>query len=143
MAVPNSFYANALTLFATAQIDWVTDATKLVLVKTGGAPGVLYTPNLGTDTSLADVPLGSRIATSAAMTGKAGARGLLTADDVVFPFLVGPTVGALVVYKDTGIEATSPLILLFENAQNLPFVPYNNELTVQFPNGLGRLGLVA
>jgi hypothetical protein len=53
--------------------------------------------------------------------------------------VTGATVEALVLYKDTGTEATSPLILYLDTATGLPFTPNSGDVTISWDNGNSRI----
>ena len=101
----NSLYDKGREGFLDGSIDWDTDVIKVVACDSG------YTPNLLTDTDLADVTAGARVATSPALTSKTVTGGVADADDPVFSSVAaGKTIVRVVLYKDTGNQATSRLI---------------------------------
>jgi len=104
----NTIYPKGREGFAGGDVAWDTDTIKLVAVDAG------YTYDAAHD-FLADVGAGARVATSSAFTGKSITDGVLDADDVTLASLpAGDTITAIVVFQDTGVEATSRLILFFD-----------------------------
>ena len=101
----NGLYDKGREGFLDGSIDWDTDTIVAV------ACDADYTPNLATDDTLADIPAGGRVATSAALTSKTVAAGVADADDALFSAVPGgSTINRIVLVQDTGVEATSRLI---------------------------------
>lgn len=119
---------------ATIDLDWINDDIKAVLVDTGA-----YTVNLATHEFLSDIPVGARIATSSNLAGKTSTAGVADADDITFTGVTGATVEALVLYKDTGVAATSPLIAYIDSATGLPFTPNGSDVDVIWDSGANKI----
>lgn len=98
-------YAAGKEAFGNGQINWLTDDIRAVIVDSAD-----YTVDLATDATLADVPSGARIATTASLTGKTNVGGVLDAVDISVAGVTGDPAEAVVVYKHTGVEATSTLL---------------------------------
>lgn len=104
----NTIYPKGREGFAGGDVAWDTDTIKLLAVDAA------YVYDAAHD-FLADISAGARVATSAALTGKSITNGVLDADDVTLAALPpGDTITGVVVYQDTGNEATSRLILFFD-----------------------------
>lgn len=118
-------------------IDLIDDDIKVVLVDLDD-----YTFSAAHE-FLSAVPVAARVATSANLTGKSVSTvGVFDADDVTFASVTGDSAEALVLYKDTGIEATSPLIAYIDTVNaGLPVVPDGRDIQVQW-NATGIIGLV-
>lgn len=130
----NALYAKAKEALLGADLDLVTDNIKVVLVDTAD-----YTPNVATDDSLADIPAGARIATSANLSGKSITDGVFDADDVTFSSVVGDEAEALVIYKDTGVESTSTLIAYIDTGTGLPITPNSGNIILQWSGSLTKI----
>lgn len=126
----NALYDKSRQKFLEGGIAWLTDSIVPVLVDTGA-----YTPNLATHEFLSDVPSGARIKTGAPLTGKTSTAGVADADDLTLSSVSGPTCEALVLIKDTGSPATSPLIAYIDTASGLPATPTGGNILVQWDNG--------
>jgi hypothetical protein len=125
----SALYANAKALLLAGSLDWLTDTYKVALVTTSG--GGSYAVNLAADQYLSAIPGGAIVATSSALAGKATTGGAaLAATNTVFTALSGGVVGALVVFKDTGVPSTSPLVAYIDTATGLPFTPTGSDLTI-------------
>lgn len=133
----NRLYNPARQSFLEGGIAYLTDTIRLVLVGAG------YVPDTTTDQFLSSIPAGQRIATSSPLIGKTSTNGIANAAAVVYPPLSGPLVMYLVLYQDTGSDASSRLIALWDSAVNLPFMPNGGTLTVKWDtdanNGIFKL----
>lgn len=120
--------------FADADIDWLLDTIKVVLVDAAD-----YTVNLTTHEFLSDVPVGARVKTSGALTGKNSDAGVLDASDLLITSVSGDEFEAVVLFKDTGDPATSPLIAYIDSGTGLPFTPVGTDIMIQWSSGAYRI----
>lgn len=132
----NAIYDKALEAFANAQIAWLTDTIKAVLVDTNGQTPYAFDQ---THQFLSDVPVGARIATSPALGNKTNVSGILDADDVTFSGVSGQTAEAVVLFQDTGSAATSRLLCYIDTASGLPIAPNSGNITVSWDNGTFKI----
>lgn len=130
----NALFDKARQRFLEGQFNWNTDTIKAVLVDTG-----TYTPNLSAHEFLSDVGSGSRISTSGAFTGKATSGGAADANDVTFTSVTGASIEAIILYKDTGTDSTSPLIAFIDTATGLPITPNGGDIIVTWDNGANKI----
>lgn len=129
----NSLYDKGREKFASAQINWLTDDIRVVLVDTGA-----YTFSQ-THEFLSDVPVAARISSVVALSGKALVSGACDANDVTFPAVSGATIEAIVIYKGGGSDATSPLLAFFDTATGLPITPNTGDIIANWDNGVNRI----
>jgi hypothetical protein len=134
--VANALFDKARESFLSQSpaLDWDTDTIKVVLVDHG-----VDTPAPATDQFLSDIAAGARIATSGALTGKTVTAGVADAADVTIAAVSGASVESIVVYKDTGVDTTSPLIAFIDTATGLPFTPNGGDVTIQWDNGANKI----
>lgn len=128
----NSMYGKAKEAMLNAQLNFGSDSLKFVAVDTtGGATNYTFS---GAHQFLSDVAAGARRATSPALSGKTMTNGTFDAADIInaFPSLAGGAIEALILYKDTGVEATSNLICYFDTGGGLPFTPTGNNTDLVF-----------
>ena len=130
----NTLYDSARQGFLEAQINWLTDTMKVLLVDSGA-----YTPNVSTHQFLADIPISSRIAGPVTLTAKTTTGGAADAADVTFTSVSGASIDMIVIYKDTGTEATSPLIAMIDTATGLPITPNGGDIIVTWDNGVNKI----
>lgn len=130
----NALFDKARQRFLEGQFNWNTDTIKAVLVDTG-----TYTANLSAHEFLSDVGSGARISTSGAFTGKATTGGAADANDVTFTTVTGASIEAIILYKDTGTDSTSPLIAFIDTATGLPITPNGGDIIVTWDNGANKI----
>ncbi len=122
----NALYPKAKEKFLDALIDMPTDTIKIALIDTG-----VYTYS-GTD-EFFSAASSAVIGTAVTLASKTITNGVFDADNVTFTSVTGASVEALIIYKDTGSAATSPLILYIDvAASGLPVTPNGNNIDVQF-----------
>ena len=130
----NTLYDSARQGFLEAQINWLTDTVKVLLVDAGA-----YTPNVSTHHFLADIQFSSRIAGPVTLTSKTTAGGAADAADVTFTSVSGASIEMIIIYKDTGTEATSPLLAMIDTATGLPITPNGGDIIVTWDNGVNKI----
>lgn len=97
-------YPEAVDAFMVGDVDLLSDTIKAQLVDSSY---VVASP----DDFLAAVPAPARIGTAGTLTGKSVVAGEFFAADVTLgPIAAGDTIAAVVLYQDTGVEATSRLL---------------------------------
>ena len=128
----NSLYNKGREAFLTGAINWSVDNIKVALVDTGvysWAAGHQFHSDLS-----------GIVSVSANLTGKDVTDGIADALDVTFSNVAaGGNSEALVIYKDTGVSATSPLIAFIDTATGLPVTPNNGDIIVQWSNGANKI----
>jgi hypothetical protein len=129
----NALYDAGRNAFLTGGINWTSDTIKAVLVDAAD-----YTINLATHTSLADIPSIARVAT-ATLASKTASAGVADAADTVFSAVTGDQSELVILYKDTGTEATSTLIAAIDTATGLPVTPSGGNITVTWDNGANKI----
>ncbi len=130
----NTLYDYARQRFLEAQINWMTDTIKVLLVDTGA-----YTPQTSVHQYLSDIPTSARIAGPVTLTAKATTGGAADAADVTFPTVSGASIEAIVIYADTGTDSTSPLIAYIDTATGLPITPNGGDIIVTWDNGTNKI----
>ncbi len=126
----SSQYTKSLEKIIEGTIDLLADNLKLVMVDTAA-----YTVNLDTDEFLSSIPSGDRIATSGNLASKTITidtstnpdQVMFDAADGTFTAVSGDPTEAVVLIKDTGDPATSPLIAYFDGA-SVALTPNGNDV---------------
>jgi hypothetical protein len=122
----NALYPKAKQKFLDALIDMPTDTIKIALIDTG-----VYT--YSSTHEFWSSASAAEIGTSQTLNSKTITDGVFDADNVTFTSVTGASVEALIIYKDTGSAATSPLIMYIDvAASGLPVTPNGNNIDVQF-----------
>jgi hypothetical protein len=122
----NAIYPKAKEKFLDALIDIPSDTIKIALIDTG-----TYTYNSADEfwSSASSAIVG----TAETLASKTITSGVFDAADVTFTSVSGVSAEALIIYKDTGSAATSPLIMYIDvAASGLPVTPNGNNIDVQF-----------
>jgi len=130
----NALYDYCRQRFLEANVNWLTDTIKVILVDTGA-----YTPNLTTHQYLSDISGSARIAGPVTLSSKATTGGAADAADITFTAVSGASIEAIVIYKDTGTESTSPLIAYIDTATGLPITPNGGDIIVTWDNGVNKI----
>ncbi|MFH7764597.1 hypothetical protein [Acinetobacter sp. BSP-28] len=130
----NTLFDAARQRFLEAQINWMTDTIKVILVSTSA-----YTAQVGVHQYLSDVASSARIAGPVTLTSKATTGGAADAADCTFVSVSGNSIGAIIIYVDTGVESTSPLIAYIDTATGLPITPNGGDIIVTWDNGTNKI----
>lgn len=130
----NALYDFGRQAFLDGDIDWTNDNIKVTLIDAAD-----YTVNLATHQFYSTVPVAARVATSGNLTSKTSTAGVADAADVTFTAVTGDVSEALIIWQDTGVEATSRLIAYIDVATGLPVTPNGGDITVQWDNGSNKI----
>jgi hypothetical protein len=106
-----------------ADIDLLVDNMKVLLIDTADE-----TYNAA-DQFHSNITGAGIVATSGNLAGKTTTAGVFDANDITITAVSGDTVEAVILYKDTGSSATSPLLAWFDVSQ---FTPNGSDVTVTF-----------
>ena len=128
----NALYGKGREKFLTGDIAWDTANIKVSLVDTGTYTVVIDTHEFYSD-------LSGVVADSGNLASKTVALGVADAADVTFSSVTGSSAEALVIWKDTGVAATSPLIAYIDTATNLPVTPNGGDITVAWDSGSNKI----
>ena len=124
---------------AWAKGDIVWKAAAGSTIKTTLIDTADYTVDLVNHDFYDDIAAAAKEETSGAMTLVDGAtNGVVDASDVTFTATTGDTCEGIVLWKDTGVAATSNLLLWWDTSAGLP-VTLGGDVTVQWGNVAGTL----
>ena len=130
----NTLYDFARQRFLEAQLNWMTDTIKVILVDTGA-----YTPQTAVHQYLADIPISARIAGPVTLTSKTTTGGAADGADVTFTSVTGSSIESIIIFSDSGTEATSPLIAYIDTATGLPITPNGGDIIITWDNGTNKI----
>jgi len=131
----NALYDAAREDFSKGLLDWTSDDIRAILIDSAS-----YTVSLATHGFLTDVPGGARASTSGSLTTKTSTAGVCDADNVTFTAVAaGPACEAIILYKHTGVEATSRLIAYVDDATNLPITPNGGDIITQWADTANKI----
>lgn len=134
----NDLYPSARQAFLTADIDWMSDDIRVVLVDG------TYTYSTAHD-MLDDVGAGTRVATSSSLTGKSATNGVADADDVTLTGVSGDDIEGVIVYQHTGVESTSRLIAFYDllaSGVEIDYTPDGSDARVRWSNGTTKMFMI-
>lgn len=114
----NAHYTKFVQNLLDGNIDLMANNLKIVAVDNAD-----YTVNLATHDFLDDIPAAARVATTGNLANKSVTDGVFDCDDVILSGTGGDPFERLVLYVDSGVAATSYLILSIDTATGLPFSP--------------------
>jgi hypothetical protein len=129
----SAVYGKARQKFLEGSINWLTDDFTAVLIDTS-----LYTVAIDVDEFLGDIPGAALVELSLHLGGKTSTLGVADANDVTFTSTSGNPCGAIVIFKDTGSTATSPLVAYIDSATGLP-VTLGGDVTVRWSSGASKI----
>lgn len=130
----NALYDKGREGFLDGSIDFDTNNIKIMLIDEADD-----TIDLAVDEDLADRAGASRVATSGNLASKTVTAGVADAADVTFTAVTGDVSESIDMYQDTGVEATSRLILNIDTATGLPVTPNGGDITVTWDSGANRI----
>lgn len=119
-------------LSQSPSIDLDTDTINVALIDTGA-----YTYNAAHD--FWDDAVAGVIGTPQALGSKTITSGVFHAADTTFTSVTGATVEALIIYKSTGVNSTSPLIAYIDTGTGFPVTPNGGNIVVEWDNGANKI----
>lgn len=129
----NAFYAKGAEKILSGLIDFTTDTIKVALLKN------TYPQDLTNDEFYAGISA-YVVGTPQILGSKSVAGGAFDAADPTFAAVAaGDTVEALVIYKDTGTDATSPLLMYIDTVTGFPLATNGGDITPQWDNGAYKI----
>lgn len=127
----NTLYPKGKEKILSAAINFSADTIKAVLVPSG----YVYSAAHEFLTSLGGV-----LGTAQALTSKTVTGGAFDASDPTFAALAaGATVKAVVLYKDTGVAGSSPLLAYIDNVTGFPMATNGGDVVVQWDSGSSKI----
>lgn len=131
----NFVYGKAKQAFAAAQINWTSDDIYAQLIDAAA-----YTASESADEFLSDIPAGARIGSPVLLSGKTNVLGVCDCADWSHTGLSSaPTIEAVVIYKSTGTESTSRLIVYIDSAAGLPVSAGATAVDIAVDSGANKL----
>jgi hypothetical protein len=136
----NSLYDKGRQRFLEAQLNWITDDIKVVMVDTA-----LYT-FAASHEFLSSIAAEARVTAPTTLTSKTSTNGAADAQDATFAAVNGPSIEALVLYKQvlaldgvTPDDTASILIAYIDTATGLPITPNGGDIIVTWDNGINKI----
>ena len=129
----NAWYRKGAEKVLLAQANFDTDTIKARLVKN------TYAQNLSTDEFISSVTeiTGS---TDQTLANTSVTDGVFNADDITFTAVpAGETSEGVVIYKDTGVAETSPLLMYIDTITGFPLATNGGNVVIQWDNGAYKI----
>lgn len=127
----NTLFPKGKQKILSAAINFPTDTIKAILVTDS------YTYSTAHE-FLSD--LGTTVGTAQTLANKTVTDGVFDADDVTFATLApGSNLKAVILYKDTGVAGTSPLIDYIDTVTGLPMATNGGDVQIQWDNSAYRI----
>jgi hypothetical protein len=131
----SGLYAKTKKLILDADLDLLVDDIRAILVDTAD-----YSVDLAAHDFLDDVAAGARVAVSSELTNKSTTGGVFDADDVTWSSVTGDQCEAVILYKHTGTDSTSPLIAYIDSfSSGMPVTPNGGNITCQWDSGANKI----
>ena len=128
--MPNAIYPKFKEQILQAGVNLSSANVKAVLIDAAD-----YTYS-GAHEFLSSIPAAARVSTSANLGTKTFTDGTFDTADTVFAAVTGDQSEAIVLYVDTGSDATSRLIVYRDTGvTNLPVTPNGGDINVSVPAG--------
>ncbi len=129
----NALYALGKEKILSGSINLPSDTIKVALVKN------TYPQNLTTDDFYDDISA-YVIGTPQTLAAKSVALGVFDAGDVTYTAVTaGDTLEGVVIYKDTGVAGTSPLLAYIDTITGFPLATNGGDITIQWDNGAYKI----
>jgi len=143
--VANGLYDKGRNAFAKGEIAWLAsggDNIRVCLLKTA------YTPDLANHDFFDD--LGTNVVGNTGGSGRTDCQlltlidpvdGTVDANDATLTAVPG-AVGVcdyICIFKDSGVDGTSPLLALIDTATGLPITPNGGDITIQWDAGADKI----
>lgn len=120
------------------RIDLSADTIRMVLILTAYVYSATHQffSDLGTNVYGGQAGM----STNPAFTGKSITNGVFNATSpVVFSTVTGTQISYIGGFKDTGTQATSPLLFFIDTATGLPFTPNGGNINVNLDTGANKI----
>jgi hypothetical protein len=127
--VDSQLFPSARQLFLTGQLNWLTGDMRAILLVDSFVPTFA-------EENLDDISSTYIVATSELITGRTAVDGVASSDVIELGLLLSSLLcSKAIIYKDTGVAATSSLILFIgdDGLVSAPFVPVGLEYFI-YPN---------
>jgi len=125
----NALFDNGRQAFLEGRVAWLTDTIRAALVDTSAGN---YVCNLETDETLESIPEGAIVAISEPFQNKTAHAGVGACPRARFKLVSGPMAGALVLFKDGGSPAASPLICYLDTGPGIPVTPAGGPVEIEW-----------
>jgi hypothetical protein len=129
----NALYAKGKEKILSGAINFSADTIKVALVRN------TYPQNLAADEFYTDISA-YVVGTPQTLDTKTITAGVFDAADAVFSTVAaGDTLEGVVIYKDSGVAGTSPLLVYVDTIIGFPLATNGGDITIAWDNGAYRI----
>lgn len=129
----NALYGKGKEKLLTAAVNFVSDTIKVALIKND------YAQDLAAHEFYTSISA-SVLSTPQTLGSKSVTAGVFDAGDATFTAVTaGDTSEGVVIYKDTGSAATSPLLAYIDVITGFPLATNGGDITIQWDNGAYKI----
>ena len=140
----NALYDKGRNKFARGDIKWLAsggDSIRMCLLKAAYTPGLTtheFFTDLGANV-IGNSGSGTRANCPALTLIDPDGTGVVDASDVTMTAVTGTACNYIAIFKDSGVDGTSPLIALLDTATGLPITPNGGNINVAWDNGANKI----
>lgn len=128
----NKFYPLGKEKMLRGQINWEADTIKVALTTSDYTYSDTHEFLSSLSTAVLAIPQ--------ALANKTVTSGVFDANDIAFTSVpTGSTVKALVVFKDTGVTSTSPLLAYLDAVTGFPMATFGGDISIPWSNGAAKI----
>ena len=129
----NALYGKGKEKLLSASINLSSDTIKAAIVSSS------YTANLSTHEFYSDISA-TVLNTPQTLGSKTITLGVFDAADITFTAVTsGSTAKAIVIYKDTGVAGTSPLLAYIDTITGFPLATNGGDITIVWDSGSNKI----
>lgn len=129
----NALYGLGKQKLLSGSIDLTTATMKASLISSS------YTANLSTD-EFYSTPVAFILNSAATLASKTVTLGVFDAADITYTAVTsGSTAKCVVIWKDTGSNATSPLLAYIDTITGFPLATNGGDITIVWDSGANKI----
>ena len=129
----NALFGKGKEKLLSGSINLSTDTIKVALMSSA------YTPNLSTDEFYSGISA-NVLGTPQTLGTKSVTLGVFDAADITFAAVTsGSTASRLVIYKDTGLASSSPVLAMIDTITGFPLATNGGDIQVAWDNGANKI----
>lgn len=129
----NALYGKGKEKLLTGAINLSSDTIKVALLSSA------YSPNLSTDEFHSTISA-NILGTPQTLASKSITLGVFDAADITFAAVTsGSTASRLVIYKDTGLSSSSPLLAVIDTITGFPLATNGGDIQVVWDSGANKI----
>lgn len=129
----NALYTKGKEKILSGSINFSADVIKAAILSSA------YVASLGSHEFLSDLGANT-LGTDQTTVSKTVVGGAFDASDVTWSAVAaGSTAKAVVLYKDTGVPGTSPLLVFIDTITGWPLSTNGGDITLQWDNGAYKI----